>query len=106
MEGLEIDWLAVGAILGPIIALVIGVWTQRRAAKADRNKVRTRETESAILAVKALNDALHEELLRLKESRDKNIKERRDLKRDLEEIREINESLMQYIKDQQDNHEK
>jgi len=95
-EGL--DWLAVGAILGPIIALIVGVWTQKRAAKTDLRKTQTSETESAILALKALNDALLAEIERLSIKHKDKARLADKLKEDIEDIRAYNASLIEEIK--------
>lgn len=65
VEGYAIDWMAVGAVLGPLVALAVGIWTQRRATKADQEQQDHNETEAAIRAVKGLNETQEREIDRL-----------------------------------------
>ena len=67
MGDANIDWIAVGAVIGPVVALTVGVWTQRRAQKSDKKTHHQKQTDSAIEAVRLLNEALKDEVDRLSE---------------------------------------
>ncbi len=67
MGDANIDWIAVGAVIGPVVALTVGVWTQRRAQKSDKKTYHQKQTDSAIEAVRLLNEALKDEVDRLSE---------------------------------------